>query len=92
MLREQMKNVLMVTAPVCMSAAAVVTSYASEDPGGGSSVTDAVASSLVTSVSEIATSIGGVIGQVIPVALPLIGAGLVVTIGIKVFKKVSHQA
>lgn len=91
MLKERAKYAVAVAAPVVMSSMAMMTSYASETESG-SSITDSVTNSLVGAVTEIATSVGDAIGKVIPVALPLIGAGLVVTVGIKIFKKVTSQA
>lgn len=87
--KETIKHALLTALPVCMSSALCFTSYASD---GGTSITDSVSTSLITAVTDIASSIGGIIGKVIPLALPLIGAGLVVTVGLKVFKKVTHQA
>lgn len=66
-----------------------VTSYAAEgDPG----VMESVTTSLVTSVTGMATSIGTALGSIIPVAIPLVGIGLVVTIGLSVFKRVASKA
>lgn len=50
-----------------------------------------VTTPLVTACTDMASSIGGAVGQVLPIALPLVGMSLVVTIGLKVFKRVSAK-
>lgn len=52
---------------------------------------DAVTSAIVSGVSGIAESGMTTVGSVIPVALPIMGALVVVGIGIKVFKKVTGK-
>lgn len=47
-----------------------------------------VSSALTTSFTSVATALTGIIGDVLPIALPVVGAMIVVTIGIKIFKKV----
>lgn len=47
---------------------------------------------LTSSFTEIGTSLTGVIGSVLPIALPVIGAMVIVTVGIKVFKKITSRA
>lgn len=49
---------------------------------------EAVTSALTTAFNSVATSLTGIIGDVLPIALPVVGAGLVVGIGIKLFKRV----
>lgn len=77
--------------PVAGSIATGLTVFAAET-GGASSVTESVTGALTTAVTEIAGSVGTAIGSIIPIALPLVGAGLVVTIGLRVFKKVTNNA
>lgn len=48
-----------------------------------STVTTALSSALTTIASDMA----GVVGSVIPIAVPVLGGIMVVTLGIKVFKK-----
>lgn len=50
---------------------------------------ETVTTALSSGISAIATDAMSAIGTIIPVALPIAGAILVVTIGIKVFRKVS---
>lgn len=49
---------------------------------------EAVVTGLTTGISAIATDAMGAIGSILPVALPIAGAVIVVTIGLRVFKKV----
>lgn len=49
-----------------------------------------VVTAMVTGLTSIGNDAMEGIGAVLPVALPIVGAILVVTIGIRVFKKVSH--
>jgi len=48
-----------------------------------------VTTALTDGISSIATSSLGAIGAVLPVALPILGAFVVVKIGIHIFKKVT---
>lgn len=48
-----------------------------------------VTSALTTALGTVAADMTGAIGAVLPIALPVLGGILVVTIGIKVFKKFS---
>ena len=47
-----------------------------------------VKTALTNSFTTVASSLTGIIGDVLPIALPVVGAMIVVTIGIKIFKKV----
>lgn len=49
-----------------------------------------VTSALVSGVGDMATEALSAIGSIVPVALPIAGAAIIVTIGIRMFKKVSH--
>lgn len=51
-----------------------------------------ITSALTSSFTEVGTSLTGVIGDVLPIALPIIGGVLVVSVGIKIFKKVTSKA
>lgn len=64
--------------------AGTITSYASDD---GTTVT-----ALTTACTTMAGSITSAINGVIPIALPLVGLSLVVTIGLKVFKRITGKA
>lgn len=69
-----------VSAPLALC---TITSFA-EEP--------ASADPLITACTSIASSATTAINGVIPIALPLVGAGLVVTIGLKVFKRIAGKA
>ncbi|WP_320915773.1 hypothetical protein [Enterocloster bolteae] len=96
MLKERFEN--KVTAARCAVAGVAVsaplslctlTSFAAE---GDPSVMDSVSESLISAVTSMAASIGSALGSIIPIAIPLVGIGLVVTIGLSVFKRVSSKA
>ncbi len=46
-----------------------------------------VTAALTSALSTIASDMTGAIGSVVPIAVPVIGGILVVTLGIKAFKK-----
>lgn len=50
-----------------------------------------VVESVTAGLSTTANSIMGAIGDILPVALPVLGAVLVVTVGIKIFRKVAGR-
>ena len=52
---------------------------------------DAVVTALTTSFTSVATSITGVIGDVLPIALPVVGAMIVVRKGISIFKGIVNK-
>ena len=88
---ETLKKAAAVALPVLASGACAVTSLAAET-GGGTSLADTATSALTSAVTDMAASVANAIGAVIPIAIPLVGAGLVVTIGIKVFTKITNKA
>lgn len=51
-----------------------------------------VSTALTSSFTSVANELTKVIGDVLPIALPVIGAMIVVTVGIKVFKKITSKA
>lgn len=53
---------------------------------------EAVTTALTTGIEEISTSLLSSVAAVAPKALPILGAVMVITIGIKVFKKVTGRA
>ena len=53
---------------------------------------ESVVTALTTSFGEVVTSCIGIVGSILPVALPLIGSVMVVTFGVKIFKKVTAKA
>ncbi|MCB6801505.1 hypothetical protein [Enterocloster bolteae] len=69
-----------VSAPLALC---TITSFAAESDA---------ADPLITACTSIASSATTAINGVIPIALPLVGAGLVITIGLKVFKRIAGKA
>lgn len=69
-----------VSAPLALC---TITSFAAEGDA---------ADPLITACTSIASSATTAINGVIPIALSLVGAGLVVTIGLKVFKRIAGKA
>lgn len=49
---------------------------------------EGVTSALTTAFTSVASSLTGLIGDVLPIALPVVGGVLVVGVGIKIFKSV----
>lgn len=60
---------------------------------GGTTATgiEAVTSALETGLTSTGNSIMTAIGDILPIALLVVGAVLVVTIGIKVFKRIAGR-
>lgn len=52
---------------------------------------DAFITSMTTEFSALATSLVSWIGALVPVVLPIVGIGLVVTLGIRYFKKIASK-
>lgn len=77
--------------PLAAGAALAVTSavpvFASEATGLA-----AVESALTTSFTSVGSSMTGMVGKILPIALPIMGALLLVSFGIKAFKKVANKA
>lgn len=53
---------------------------------------EAVQTAIVSSLTEIGTNMSGTITAVLPIALGLIGTMMVVTFGVKLFKKLTNKA
>lgn len=87
-----LERVSAVSLPVIAVAANAVTSFAAETGAGGSSLADTATSALTAAVTDMASSVASAIGAIIPIAIPLVGAGLVVTIGLMVFTKITNKA
>lgn len=52
---------------------------------------DTVVTAMTTAFSSIVTSLESALASIAPLAIPLVGIGLVVTIGIGLFKKISNK-
>lgn len=81
------KKVLSVLAGTAAVAASALPVLASESGGSLSTIETA----LQTSFTSVGTSITSVIGTILPIALPIIGAGILVFTGIKVFKRITNK-
>lgn len=81
-------------APVLMGGALAVATavpvFASD--AGTSTGLSFVETALTTSFTSIGSSMISVVGKILPVALPIMGALLLVGFGIKAFKKVANKA
>ena len=71
-----------------LAVATAVPAFASESGTGLSSVETALESSF----TSIGSSMTSVVGKILPIALPIMGALLLVGFGIKAFKKVANKA
>lgn len=52
---------------------------------------ESLISSLSTGFSSVVTDTLSAIGTIAPIALPILGAIIVIAVGIKVFKQVAHK-
>lgn len=66
-----------------------VTAFAGET---GSSTNSSITQSMVTAFTSIKDDILDAIAKIAPIALPVLGAGLLIVVGIKIFKKVTGKA
>ena len=53
---------------------------------------DSVISALTSAMTTIKTDFFTALGGILPVALAIVGAGMVIVLGIKMFKKISSKA
>lgn len=83
--KAKVKKFAVVTVPAVMATAVPV--FASS---GGTY--DEVSGAMVTAVTSIASSALGAIGDIVPVAAPVLGAMLIISIGIKTFKRFSGRS
>lgn len=85
---DRIKTAAICTVPM-MAVGAFPAMAAGEDT---TNISSTATTALVSSVKVMADSIGDAISQVIPVAVPLVGGCLVVTVGLSVFKKIASKA
>ena len=81
-------------APVLMGGALAVATAVpvfASDAGTGTGLSS-VETALTTSFTSIGSSMISVVGKILPIALPIMGALLLVGFGIKAFKKVANKA
>lgn len=82
------KKAVMLLTVATVAVATAVPAFAAESGTGLSSVETA----LTTSFTSIGSSMTSIVGKILPVALPIMGALLLVGFGIKAFKKVANKA
>lgn len=82
------KKAVMLLIVATVAVATAVPAFAAEAGTGLSSVETA----LTTSFTSIGSSMTSIVGKILPVALPIMGALLLVGFGIKAFKKVANKA
>lgn len=81
-------------APVLMGGALAVATAVpvfASDAGAGTGLSS-VETALTSSFTSIGSSMTSIVGKILPVALPIMGALLLVGFGIKAFKKVANKA
>ena len=89
-----MMNLKKKIAPVLMGGALAVATAVpvfASDAGAGTGLSS-VETALTTSFTSIGSSMTSVVGKILPIALPIMGALLLVGFGIKAFKKVANKA
>lgn len=52
---------------------------------------ESITTAITTAMGSVSTQVMGVIADVLPAALTIVGAVLVVTIGVKVFKRIANK-
>lgn len=50
-----------------------------------------VTTALTSAMGGIANDVMGALGAVLPIALPIVGAGIVIKVGLKIFKRVTNS-
>ena len=89
-----MMNLKKKIAPVLMGGALAVATAVpvfASDAGTGTGLSS-VETALTTSFTSIGSSMISVVGKILPIALPIMGALLLVGFGIKAFKKIANKA
>ena len=89
-----MMNLKKKIAPVFMGGALAVATAVpvfASDAGTGTGLSS-VETALTTSFTSIGSSMTSVVGKILPVALPIMGALVLVGFGIKAFKKIANKA
>ena len=73
-----------------LAVATAVPVFASD--AGASTGLSSVETALTTSFTSVGSSMTSLVGKILPIALPIMGALLLVGFGIKAFKKVANKA
>lgn len=59
---------------------------------GAGTVASSASDALVTGLTQVGTDMSGMITKVLPIGLGIVGAIMVITFGIKIFKRVTGKA
>lgn len=59
---------------------------------GASTVSSSATDALVSGLTQVGTDMSGMITKILPIALGIVGAIMVITFGIKLFKKFTGKA
>ena len=89
-----MMNLKKKIAPALMGGALAVATAVpvfAADASTGSGLSS-VETALTTSFTSVGSSMTSVVGKILPIALPIMGAILLIGFGIKAFKKVANKA
>lgn len=84
------KKIVPVLMGGALAVATAVPAFAS-DAGAGTGLSS-VETALTTSFTSVGSSMTSLVGKILPIALPIMGALLLVGFGIKAFKKVANKA
>lgn len=86
-LKKKVRKKVVLFATCALTIVASCVPVLAEDSGLAS-----VETALTTSFTSVATSMTSIVGKILPIALPVMGALLLVTFGIKAFKKIANKA
>lgn len=62
-----------------------------ETGGGTTTAMSDIISALATAMTSVKTDLFNALGDILPVALAIVGAGLVITLGVRYFKKIANK-
>lgn len=75
------------TLPAVVASVTSVTAFAADGVD-----TTSIRTTMTSSFTTIGSDILGFFGDILPIALPILGAALVISVGIAIFKKVTKKA
>lgn len=78
--------------PVVIGVGTIAASCVPVLASGETSALTSVETALTTSFTSVGTAMTGLVAKILPIALPVMGALLLVGFGIKAFKKVANKA
>lgn len=88
-IKNMKKKIVPALVGSAITVVAAVPVLAADSGGGGMA---SVESALTTSFTEVGSSMTGMIGKILPIALPVMAGIMLVVFGIKTFKKVVNKA